>query len=187
MQKGEMNMALSVKNFRGDTYFLHSRLTKKGKLSYHFSKKAEGAAEIQNVPEGYEIYEEPNGKVYLRKQTISPIKADELRLIKEGMKKYSIIEDFKLDVKKDAVYIYQVVDSFDDAPVPKSMQDKYKVYETSLRFTLRDRDERTFEVERFCYIGGIDDWIYLDGPDELERLVREYTRHLGKESFYELM
>ncbi|MCA1040860.1 hypothetical protein LCM00_15195 [Bacillus infantis] len=87
-------MALSVKNFRGDTYFLHSRLTKKGNLSFHFSKKAEGAADIQNVPEGYEIYEEPNGKVYLRKQTISPIKADELRLIEEGMKKYSIIEDF---------------------------------------------------------------------------------------------
>ncbi|MCK6207063.1 hypothetical protein KZX50_16590 [Bacillus infantis] len=180
-------MALSVKNFRGDTYFLHSRLTKKGNISYHFSKKPDGAADIQDVPEGYEIYEEPNGKVYLRKKTISPIKADELRLIEGGMKKYSIIEDFKLDVKKDAVYIYQVVDSFDDGPVPKPLLQKYKQYETSLRFTLIDKNERTFEVERFCYIGSIDDWIYLDGPDQLERLVREYTEHLGKESFYELM
>lgn len=180
-------MVLFVKNFRGDTYFLHSRLTKKGNLSYHFSKKTEGAADIQDVPEGYEIYEEPNGKVYLRKQIISPIKADELRLIEEGMKKYSIIEDFKLDVKKDAVYIYQAVDSFDDALIPKPLQEKYKVYETSLRYTLIDKDERTFEVERFCYTGSIDDWIYLDGPDQLERLVREYTPHLGKESFYELM
>ncbi|RYI28759.1 hypothetical protein EVU96_12555 [Bacillus infantis] len=111
-------MVLSVKNSRGDTYFLHSRLTKKGNLSYHFSKNAEGAAEIQVVPEGYEIYEEPNGNMYLRKQATSPITADELRLIEEGMKKYSIIEDFKTDVKKDAVYIYQAVYSFDTAPVP---------------------------------------------------------------------
>jgi hypothetical protein len=60
-------------------------------------------------------------------------------------------------------------------------------YETSLRFILVDPDERRFEVERFCYIGGVDDWIYLDGPDELERLVRKYTQHLGKESFYDLL
>ncbi|MGD6875685.1 hypothetical protein [Bacillus infantis] len=180
-------MVLSVKNFRGDTYFLHSRLTKKGNPSYLFSKKAEGAADIQDVPEGYKIYEEPNGKVFLRKQAISPITADELRLIEEGMENYSIIEDFKLDVKKNTVYIYQPVDSFDAAPVPKPLLEKYKQYETSLRFTLIDRNQRTFEVERFCYIGGIDDWIYLDGPDHLERLVREYTQHLGKESFYELM
>jgi hypothetical protein len=187
MQKGGNHMVLSVKNFRGDKYYLHSRLTKKGNPSYHFSKKAEGAVNTQDVPEGYEIYEEPNGKLYLRKQATLPITADELRLIEEGMKKYSIIEDFKLDVKKNAVYIYQAVDSFDAAPVPKPLLEKYKQYETSLRFTLIDRDQRTFEVERFCYIGGIDDWIYLDGPDQLERLVREYTQHLGKESFYELM
>ncbi|WP_366161252.1 hypothetical protein ABXS71_20645 [Bacillus infantis] len=114
-------MVLSVKNFRGDTYFLHSRLTKKGNPSYLFSKKAEGAADIQAVPEGYEIYEEPNGKLYLRKQAISPITADELRLIEEGMERYSIIEDFKLDVKKNTVYIYQAVDSFDDTTVPEPL------------------------------------------------------------------
>jgi hypothetical protein len=67
------------------------------------------------------------------------------------------------------------------------MLDEYKQYEASLRFILTDPDQRKFEVERFCYLGGIDDWIYLDGSDELKRLVREYTQHLGKESFYDLM
>jgi hypothetical protein len=49
-------MPVYFNNFRGDTYYLHSKLTRKGNTSYHFSKKAEGAAEIDEVPDGIEIY-----------------------------------------------------------------------------------------------------------------------------------
>jgi hypothetical protein len=187
MEGGGDGMGVCVRNFRDDVYFLHSRLTKKGNLSYYFSKKEQGAAEIDEVPEGYEIYEEPNGKVYLRKQTKPQIKEDEIRLIEEGMKKYSIIDDFKLDIKKNVIYIYQAVQSFSDVPVPAYLLKKYKEYETSFRFVLVDREERMFEVERFCYLGSVDDWMYLDGPDKLAPLVRGYTPHLGKESFYDLI
>jgi hypothetical protein len=181
------NMTVSFKNFRGEIYYLHSKLTKKGNTSYHFSKKAEGAAEIDEVPDGIEIYEDPNGKVYAKKKTKRFIQENELRLVEEGMKKHSSIKDFKLDIKKDVIYIYTVENAFEDAPFPKTLLDEYKRYETSLRFILVDPDERRFEVERFCYIGRVDEWIYLDGPDELERLVREYVQHLGEESFYNLM
>jgi hypothetical protein len=181
------NMTVSFKNFRGEIYYLHSKLTKKGNTSYHFSKKAEGAAEINEVPDGFEIYEDPNGKVYAKKKTKRFIQEDELRLVEEGMKKHSIIKDFKLDINKSVIYIYTVENSFEDAPVPKYMLDEYKQYEASLRFILTDPDKRKFEVERFCYLGGIDDWVYLDGPGDLEHLVIEYTQHLGEVSFYDLM
>ncbi len=180
-------MTISFKNFRDEIYYLHSKLTKKGNASYHFSKTAEGAAGIDEVPDGFEIYEDPNGKVYLRKKIKQSIHENEIRLIEKGMKTHSIIKDFKLDIKKNVIYIYTVENSFEDAPVPKHLLDKYKQYDTSLRFILADPDERRFEVERFCYLGDIDDWVYLDGPSDLEYLVREYTKHLGKESFYDLM
>jgi hypothetical protein len=125
--------------------------------------------------------------VYAKKKTKRFIQENELRLVEEGRKKHSIIKDFKLDIKENVIYIYTVENPFDDALVPKRLLDEYKQYETSLRFILTDRNQRKFKVERFCYLGGVDDWIYLDGPDELEHLVREYTLHLGEESFYDLM
>jgi hypothetical protein len=63
---------------------------------------------------------------------------------------------------------------------------KNKQYDTQLRFVLVDEDEQRFEVERFCYLGCVDDWIYLDDSTDLEKLVRDYTQHLGKGSLYGL-
>jgi len=54
-----------------------------------------------------------------------------------------------------------------------------------LRFRLADADERLFVAERMTYIeeGG---WWSLDTLP-LTQAVKRYVRHLGKESFYELM
>ena len=71
-------MPIIYKNFRDDTYFLHSKLTTKGNTTYYFSKEAEGAAELDQVPSGYEIYENPNGNVYLRKEQKPVIHTEEL-------------------------------------------------------------------------------------------------------------
>ncbi|WP_148939044.1 hypothetical protein [Rossellomorea vietnamensis] len=73
-----------------------------------------------------------------------------------------------------------------ELPVPPQLLDKYKHYDTQMRFVLIDEDERSFEVERFCYLGGIGDWINIDNSTDLESLVREYVQHLGQESFYDL-
>ncbi|MGD6803464.1 hypothetical protein [Rossellomorea aquimaris] len=176
-------MPLSYKNFKGDTYFLHSKVTKKGNTTYHFSKAAKGAAELREIPAGFEIYEEPNGKVYLRKKTKEYFLGDEIQVIQKGLKTHSEIKDFKLDIKKNIVYVYTAEQ---ELPVPPQLLDKYKHYDTQMRFVLIDEDERSFEVERFCYLGGIDDWIYIDDSTDLESLVREYVQHLGQESFYDL-
>ncbi|MBM7573570.1 hypothetical protein [Aquibacillus albus] len=185
-------MPITYENFRGETYFLHSKKTKKGNTTYFFSKKSEGAADINDIPEGYEIYEEPNGKVYLRKKLKKLIRDDEIRIIKAGMEQHCEIKDFKIDMKKDIVYIYTVMDSFANLestfmPFNVAALDKYKSYQTELRFILVDKDERFFEVERTSYLGTEEEWMFLDGSDDLEGLVKEYVQHLGKESFFDLM
>ncbi|WP_261177662.1 hypothetical protein [Anaerobacillus sp. CMMVII] len=163
---------------------MHSKKTKKGNTTFHFSKQSKGAADIEDIPKGFEIYEEPNGKVYLKKKIKQYIDAKEIEIIQNGIEKYSEIEDFKLDIKKDIVYIYTVDNSFANGLIPKHLLNKYKQYDTQLRFVLIDEDERIFEVERFCYLGSVDDWITLDRSTNLEKLVQDYTHHLGKESFY---
>lgn len=56
-----------------------------------------------------------------------------------------------------------------------------------LRFVLIDKKTRTFVTQRFCFRGSIDDWIHVGGPGALAAQVRQFVKHLGRESFYELM
>ena len=41
--KGASQMPITYKSFKDETYYLHSKRTKKGNMTYYFSKKAEGA------------------------------------------------------------------------------------------------------------------------------------------------
>jgi hypothetical protein len=144
-------MPISFENFREDTYYLHSKKTKKGNTTYHFSKQPKGAADIEEIPAGFEIYEEPNGKVYLRKKAKTLILHKEIQVIKKAMQKYSGIKDFKLDIKKNIIFIHTLSDTFDEnLPVPKHLLHKYKQYETKLRIIIIDQEERRFEAERYC-------------------------------------
>jgi hypothetical protein len=113
-------MPVSYVNFRGDTYYLHCKKNKKGKTTYHFSKEPGGDPAIEEIPNGFELYEEPNGKVYLRKKVKQYIHAEEIQTIKNGIRKYSVIEEFKLDMKKHVISIYTVSNLFEDAPIRAS-------------------------------------------------------------------
>ena len=59
-----------------------------------------------------------------------------------------------------------------------------------LRFTLADEQDRTFRVQRRCFLGSIDGWIdlWMSGREgKLPALVRKFCPHIGQESFFELM
>jgi hypothetical protein len=54
-----------------------------------------------------------------------------------------------------------------------------------LRFILEDEEARVYRAERWCYLGSIDDWIFVDtGP--LERMAQRMIPTLGTDAFYEL-
>jgi hypothetical protein len=54
-----------------------------------------------------------------------------------------------------------------------------------LRFILQDEEARVYRVERWCYRGSIDDWIFVDtGP--VEQLARRMIPTLGTDEFFEL-
>jgi len=59
-------------------------------------------------------------------------------------------------------------------------------YTAMLRFHIVDKERRTFVAERFCFLGAIDDWIILGGPDNLKKLVKKYIKLLGTEEFFDL-
>lgn len=181
----------------GDIYYLHQGKTKKGNPKYFFSKKEDGTL-AETIPDRYEIYENPNAMVYLRKISPKIITDEEISIVENGVRNLSNLEHFKIDVKKNQIIIFlpdQDLKSFNKMFLnyPGVNKDKLEesfknglTYSPMMRFVLIDQERRDFRVDRWCYRGSIDDWIDLNYGSS-RNLVEEYCRHLGRESFYELM
>lgn len=98
-------MSITYTNRKGDTYHLHRGTTKKGNPKYHFAKK-EPDTPVETIPDSYEIYENPNAQVFLRKIRPKLITDEELAIVQQGVKAYAQVKHFLLDVKKNAIIIY---------------------------------------------------------------------------------
>ncbi|HWT81635.1 MAG TPA: hypothetical protein VN648_22820 [Candidatus Methylomirabilis sp.] len=158
-----------------DMYYLHVGRTKTGKPRYWFSTKAEGDL-VESIPEGYEIYENPDAQVFLRKIVPQLVTPAEVTVVEEGLKRFAPKQNCLVDVQGKQIVVYHA--------------ERGNMYQKMLRFTLDDKKDRTFRVQRWCFKGSIDDWIDLwvsGGIGKLPDLVREFCPHIGQDSFYELM
>ena len=192
-------MAVEYVNRKGDKYYLHERKTKKGNSAYSFSKKKDGVL-VESVPDGFEIYENPNAQVFLRRIQPKIFTDEEISIVENGVKKYSAVKNFIVDVKKNGIVVYLAnrdpdefkavfsnIVFFPDSPKLKKIYEESLYYSPMMRFVLVDKKSREFAVERWCFLGSIDGWIPIDGSNDLAELVKKYCKHLGRESFYELI
>jgi hypothetical protein len=192
-----MTMPITHVNAKGKTYYLHQGVTKTGKPKYYFSLKNTGTLATA-IPAGFEIYETPNAQVLLRKIPPKLITDEERQLVEAGMRQYSDVHDYKIDVKGNAIVIYtadQDADEFSNRLKglnPVISETKIREffaslahYSPMLQFNLENSERRVFSAQRYCFLGSIDDWIYI-GHGELATLVKTYLKHLGKDSYFEL-
>src|SRR5262249_18403524 len=89
-------------NAKGKTYYLHQGTTKTGKPKYHFSMQSEGTL-AKTIPAGFEIYETPNAQVFLRRIPPKLITDEERQVVEEGMRTYASVQDYKIDVRGNAI------------------------------------------------------------------------------------
>ncbi len=191
-------MPITHVNAKGKTYYLHQGSTKTGKPKYHFAMKSDGAL-VQSIPVGFEIYENPNAQVFLRRIPPKILTDEERQLVEDGMRKYASVKGSKIDVRGKAILVYtadQDVETLaglfqnmhpDPTANPKLMTTLRGViqYSPMLQFILDDQEQRLFTAQRYCFRGSIDDWIDID-HGKLATLVRTYVKHLDKESYFEL-
>ena len=190
-------MAITYLNRKGKTYYLHQGVTKKDNPKYYFSQKSDGEL-VDSIPSGFEIYENPNAQVFLRRVRPKIITDTEVEIVRSGMEKYSHVKYYQIDVKKNVIYIYladQDVDIlselFESSPGTRGknvadMINEFTTYSPMMRFVLVDPKKRQFVVERYCFLGSIDDWVSIGGVDDLSKVVKQYVKHLGQDSYYEL-
>lgn len=191
-------MVLTYENRRGDTYYLHQGLTKKGNPRYIFSRQKDDKV-LKTITRGYEIYENPNGLVFLRKIQPKIFSNEEIAIVENGIRDYADLEFYKVDVKGNAIIIFlplQDVDaikevaSLSSLKTPEQINDlilKCITFGPEMQLILTDKEKRLFSLKRYCYRGATDHWLTLETSSDLESLAKKYFKHLEKESFFDLL
>ena len=190
-------MPITHTNAKGKTSYLHQGTTKTGKPTYHFSMQSEGTL-AETIPAGFEIYENPNAQVFLRRIPPKIITDEERQVVEDGMRTYASVQDYKIDVRGNAIEIHmahQDSETFSemftrarpdlDQTQIAALVAQAVHYFPMMQFLLEDAKRRTFTAQRYCFIGSIDDWIDI-GHGSLPTLVKRYVKHLGQESYFEL-
>ncbi len=92
-------MVVTHVNRKRDTYLLHQGKTKTGKAKFFFSKETEGCV-LDAIPEGYEIYENPNAQVFLRKKSPQIVTNGEIEVVRTGLQQYAKHQNCVVDVRR---------------------------------------------------------------------------------------
>jgi hypothetical protein len=186
-------------NAKGQTFALYQGTTKTGKPRYYFAMQSEGTL-AKAIPAGYEIYENPNAQVFLRRIPPKIMTDEECQIVAEGMRTYATVKDYKIDVKGNALLIYTAVQDIDALAAivcnpHASLEENTRRmsllrqgihYSPILVFQLVDGTRRTFQTQRYCFLGSVDDWIEIGKPGKLTQLVKKYVKHLGQDSYVAL-
>jgi len=191
-------MVVTYTNRKNDTYYLHEGRTKAGTPKYFFSKKKDGKL-LERIPEGYEIYENPNGLVFLRRAQPRIFSDEEIAIVENGMRDYTDLEFYKIDTKANAIIIYlplQDVDGIKEVISQFSLNTPAQINHTiqriirfapEMQLILTDKEKRLFSLQRYCYRGPTGHWMTLESSSDLQSLAKKYFKHLGKDSFFDLL
>ena len=189
---------VSYTNRKGKTYYLHAAVKKSGALAYVMRSASEGA--LTELPEGYVISENVNGTVSVGRAKPRVIREQEEALVAAELEKLGLTA-YRCAVKNAYLTIHEPLYKEEDLRETFSALSMFSMggsspwverklangpLEPVMRFKLVDKAKRLFAVERMTYRGD-GGWWPLGDVNTLDKLARKYMRHLGKDSFFELM
>jgi hypothetical protein len=101
----------------------------------------------------------------LHTPTLSPVQAEPIHLFIVDLEDRSLVvytSDMDVDVRLMAMRGIAPMDE-ETALRTHHWMLTHARYSKMLRFTLTDRKTRRFSLERWCFSGSIDNWIWIDG------------------------
>ncbi len=192
-------MPFTYINRRGQTYYLHVGQTKTGKPKYTFSRSSEGVL-ADELPAEYEIRDNISGQVTIRLVRPQLITDQEVRELESAVAEIVPANRFYVDRDEKTLTVY--VKAFDrecadilrhaggpflDEERLEEYMSRSGRYEHTFRFNLFDAKWRVFQTQRYCYRGSVDAWIDIGGPGFLPDLAETYLKHIGQESYFDLI
>jgi hypothetical protein len=183
---------ISHKNRKGQVYYLHMGQTKTGKPKYFFSQKADGDT-LSTIPDGYEIFEHPDGPVYMQRKVPQVITDVEVAIVERELASVRTIRRGQV-VRKGTILTVYVADSsvLGDLNDDLFSASFYAVLAAharmtaTFRFELVDESDRQFQTYRYCYRGSVDDWIPIGNAGAIDQVALRFLKHAGRESYFEL-
>jgi hypothetical protein len=194
-------MPFTYTNRKGFTYFLNKGVTKTGKPRYYFAREQKNEV-VEQIPQGYQVEESVNGIVSLVKARPQLIQPEEAASLEAALKRHPKARNYRLAVKNDQMIVYEAtgmdIDNLREIMGPVGLKmsgiedrlkvelDRYTQFTPVMRFILDDRETREYHVERWCYLGSIDDWLYVGHSGKIDSLAKKLIPTLGTDEFYEL-
>jgi len=194
-------MPITYTNRKGMTYYLCRSVTKTGKPRYYFAREPKGEP-VEQIPEGFKIGESVNGLVFLAKDRPAQIWPEEVAVVEAAVGRHPKSHKYRVNVKHNRIEVYEQVGPDADELIAawgqqvlsisgladriRAERERHAQFTPVLRFILANAERRTFRVERWCYLGSIDDWIDVGPMGPLDRLARQLIPKLGTERFFEL-
>ena len=193
-------MAYIYKNRKDKKYTLCAKKTKKGKTRYFFTSKPQGEI-IEEIPEGYEVSENVNGQVSLRKIRPLEITPDEIALVQKAIMHHPDRKKYRVDIKDKIIRIHEstgpdfdnVMDILKDVPIPQSRIDSllereedFMRYAHFLSLKLVDKKKRLFRASKIHYRHWDEMWFDISGEYSLDILVERIIPILGTDDFYRI-
>lgn len=190
-----MSKKLTYTNRKGTPYYFREVTGKRG--TQIVCSQKESNSDLASIPDTHEIAELPNGQVSCRKKRKLDLFITEIEVAKELSQKLAkknarII----VEVKKKALLLHSAsTDSIaemiklaaqfnQDPKVAQAILEKTLYYEPMLKLELFNKKDRTFTASRMCWIGGENDWLFLE-DGALIALLKKYVPHIEQESFFE--
>jgi hypothetical protein len=194
-------MSVTHTNRKGITYTLCQGVTKTGKPRYTFVRDPQGKRVVAAIPEGWEISESVNGVVSLVKERPQKLLSEEIEAVKAAVRRHPRARNYRVNAKRDRIEVYEAVGpdvedliealrgrGFDVLGLDERIRaerERYTQFTPVLRFILQDEETRVYRAQRWCYLGSIDDWLFITtGP--VEQLARRMIPTLGTDEFFEL-
>lgn len=191
-------MAITHKNRRGQTYYLHVGTTRTGKPKYYASLSGEGTL-AESLPVSFEMHEQASGIVSVRRVLPKLITDEEVQIVEHEMKRVANASRGYVDRNREILTIYVTQSERQMQALLQNMAPFASLlrieetlthilkYDPVFRFILVDAEARVFEAQRFCYLSTIEDWISLEYLGALDDVARHYLVHIGEDSYYELI
>ena len=192
-------MPFTYVNRQGQTYYLHVGQTKTGKPKYTFSRSSEGVL-ADELPAEYEIREQASGQISVRLAKPKLITDEEVRELENAVAEVVPENRFYVDRNEKLLTVYVLDLSGEFADIMREvggpflseerLEDcirKSGRYEHTFRFQLFDAKWRVFQTQRYCYRGSVDAWVDIGSPGFLPDLAETYLKHIGMESYYDLI
>ncbi|BBO92800.1 hypothetical protein [Desulfosarcina ovata] len=188
-------MILQYTNRKGKRYFLHEGKTKKGNSRYTFSQSDKNALTI--IPDGYEIYENPNAQVFLRRIQPKLINEKEVVLVQERLDDLIQKKYCKITFEKNTIIIYladqhvnrvrEVIKSSPKAENEgvEAVINQIITYSPVIQFVLSSENDRLFILKRVYYQEGERFWELAENPDSLKSLLSVARKEIDIETYYD--